>query len=261
MAQDRLVRLAEVAREEQPVVVAVVAADVELDERRAEDVACVEELKRDAARDLARLVHVRRDEELHERVDVGLLVQRLEELLPFLAALLVDVVEVALLQEARVAQHDVAEVRRRLAREDAPGEALPHELRKVPRVVDVRMGENDVVDRLRIDREVSVLLERLLAVPLVEPAVEQDALAVRLDEMHGPRRRLSRSVESDFHTPIIAKAGRERRISFRAAYSGRSTAELTMAFQPLLVLAVPFRIGFRRFLRPQQHQLVEIVVL
>ena len=204
VAQDRLVGLPEVAGEEQAVVVAVVRADVELHQGRAEDVARVEELERDAAADLARLVQVRRHEELHARVYVALLVQRLEELLALLAALLVHVLEVALLQEARVAQHDVAQVRRRLAREDAPREALPHELREVARMVDVRMREDHVVDRLGVDREVTVLLERLLAVPLVEPAVEQDPLAVGLDEVHRPRRRLCRSVEGNFHTHIIA---------------------------------------------------------
>ena len=92
----------------------------------------VEELQRNAAADLARLVHVRRDEQLHQRIDVALLVKRLEELLPLLAALLVDVLEVALLQETRVAEHDVAEVRRRLTREDTSAEALSDKLREVP---------------------------------------------------------------------------------------------------------------------------------
>ena len=92
----------------------------------------VEELQRDAAADLSRLVHVRRHEELHQRLDVALLVERLEELLALLAALLVDVLEVALLQEARVAEHDVAEVRRRLTREDASSKALSDKLREVP---------------------------------------------------------------------------------------------------------------------------------
>ena len=132
----------------------------------------VEELERDSAADLARLVHVRRDEQLHERVHVALVVERLERLLALLAALLVDVFEVALLQEARVAQHDVAEVGRGLPREHAAAEALPDELRQVAAVVDVRVREYNVVDFRGIDGKVPVLLERLLAVALVEPAVK-----------------------------------------------------------------------------------------
>ena len=166
---------------------------------KAEDVPGVEELERDAAAYLPRLVHVRRHEELHERVHVALLVERLEELLPLLAAALVDVLEVALLQEAGVAQHNVAEVGGRLAREDAPPEALPHELRQVPGVVYVGVREDHVVDLGGIDREVPVLLEGLLAVALVESAVEQYALPVRLDEVHGARGRLRRAVECYSH--------------------------------------------------------------
>ena len=118
---------------------------------------------------------------------------------------LVYVLQVALLQEARVSQHDVAELRRRLPREDAPAEALAHELRQVAGVVDVRVGEDHVVDLRGIDWEVPVLFERLLAVVLVQPAVEQYPLAVRFYKMHGAGRRLRRSVESYSHAMIIPK--------------------------------------------------------
>jgi len=94
-------------------------------------------------------------------------------------------------------------------------------------VVDVRMREDDVVDRLGIDRQRAVLLERLLAVALVEPAVEQDPLAVRLDEMHRSRRGLRRSVESDSHAEIISNPGRARQPDFvRTHYAPRTFGPL-----------------------------------
>ena len=132
----------------------MVRADVELNERRAEDVTRVEELKCYPPAYLARLVHVCRHKELHQRVDVAFLVKRLEGPLPFLAALLVDVLEVALLEKARVAQHHVAQVGRGLPCEHAPAKALPDKLRQVAAVVDVRMGKNYIVDLRGVDREV-----------------------------------------------------------------------------------------------------------
>ena len=156
---------------------AVVALDVELHESRAEDVSRIEELEGYAARDLAWFVHVCRHEKLHECVDVGLLVQRLEKLLALAPALLVYVFQVALLQKARVAQHHVAQLGRRLAGEDASAEPLPDKLRQVARVVYMGMGEYDVVDRLRVDRKVPVLLEGFLAVALIESAIKQSSVA------------------------------------------------------------------------------------
>ena len=208
VAEYRLVRLAEVAREKQSVVVAVVGSDVELNERRTENVTSIEKLKRYSAAYLARRVHVRRNKELHQRIDVAFLVKRLKWLLAFLATLLVDVLEVALLEKARVAQHHVAQVGRGLPCEHASAKALPDELRQVAAVVDVRVGEDHVVDLRGIDWEVPVLFERLLAVALVQPAVEQYPLAVRFYKMHGASRRLRRPVESYSHAMIIPKNGR-----------------------------------------------------
>ena len=118
---------------------AVLRMDVELDEGRAEDVAGVEEFERDAGGDFARRMEMRWDEELHEGIDVRFFVEGLEEFFAFAFALLVDVFEVALLEEAGIAQHDIAKFGCGLAGEDAAAEALAHELWKVARVVDVGM--------------------------------------------------------------------------------------------------------------------------
>ena len=117
----------------------VLRMDVELDEGRAEDVSGVEEFEGDAGGDFARRMEMRWDEELHEGIDVRFFVEGLEEFFAFAFALLVDVFEVALLEEAGVAEHDIAEFGCGLAGEDAAAEALAHELWKVARVVDVGM--------------------------------------------------------------------------------------------------------------------------
>ena len=144
----------------------------------------VEELERHAAAYLARLVHVGRHKQLHQRVDVMFVVQRLEELLAFPAAPFVDVFEVALLQEARVPQHYVAEVRRGLTREHPAPEALPDKLRQVPGMVDVRVRQYHIVYLGSVNRKVAVLLKGLLAMALIETALEEYPLAVRLEKMH-----------------------------------------------------------------------------
>ena len=171
MAEDRLVRLAEVAAEEETVVVPGAAGDVQHHLRAAEDVPRVEERERDALEYLARLVQVERLEERDQRVDVLLRVERLEQVLALRAALLVHVLEVAHLQEAAVAQHHVDEVDRGRARIDLAAEPAPHELRQVARMVDVGVREDHRVDGRGVHRHVPVPLERLFAVPLVEPAV------------------------------------------------------------------------------------------
>ena len=163
---------------------AVLRMDVELDEGRAEDVAGVEELEGDAGRDFAWRMEMRWDEELHEGIDVRFFVKGLKEFLAFAFALLVDIFEVALLEETRIAQHNIAKFSCRLTREDTTAEALAHKLRQITRVVDMRMGEDDVVDRFGINGEVAILLEGFLAMTLEETAIEEDTLAVGFEEVH-----------------------------------------------------------------------------
>ena len=100
VAKDRLIWLAEIAREEQPVAAVRAATNVQRHERASEDVAGIAELERDARENLATRVERHGRHHRHESVDVLLGVQRLEEMLALLAALLVDVLQVALLKEA-----------------------------------------------------------------------------------------------------------------------------------------------------------------
>ncbi len=182
---------------------AVLGMDVELDEGGAEDVAGVEEFERDAGGNFARRMEMRWDEKLHEGVDIRLFVEGLKKFFAFAFALLVDVFEVALLEEAGVAQHDVAKFGGGLAGEDAAAEALAHELREVAGVVDVRMREDDVVDCFGVDWEVSIFFESFLAVALEEAAIEEDTFTVGFEEVHRARCRLCRAVECEFHDEDI----------------------------------------------------------
>ncbi len=180
----------------------VLRMDIELDEGGAEDVAGVEEFERDAGGNFARRMQMRRDEKLHEGVDIRLFVEGFKKFFAFAFALLVDVFEVALLEEAGVAQHDVAKFGCGLAGEDAAAEALAHELRQVARVVDVRMREDDVVDCFGVDWEVSIFFESFLAVALEEAAIEEDTFTIGFEEVHRAGCRLCRAVECEFHDGV-----------------------------------------------------------
>ena len=182
---------------------AVLRMDVELDEGGAENVARVEELERNAWSDFARRMQMRRNEKLHKGIDVRFFVEGLEEFFAFAFALLVDVFEVALLEEAGVAQHNVAKFGCRLAGEDAAAKALAHELGKVARVVDVRVGKDDVVDCFWVDGKVSILLEGFLTMALEEAAIEEDTFTVGFEEVHRASCGLSRAVECEFHDADI----------------------------------------------------------
>ena len=160
---------------------ALLRADVQLNERRAEDVTRVEEFKRDSRGDFARRVQMNRREELHEDVHVAFVIEWLKQVLAITPALLVHVFEVALLEKARISEENVAKFHGGLPREHAPAESLADELRQIAGVVDVGVRKNHVVNRFRIDRQIAVLFERLLAATLIESAVEKYALPIGLD--------------------------------------------------------------------------------
>jgi hypothetical protein len=56
-------------------------------------------------------------------------------------------------------------------------------MRQRPAVIDVRMREHDEVDGLRIKRKVLVPLDGVLPTPLIEAAIEQNALAIHFEEV------------------------------------------------------------------------------
>jgi hypothetical protein len=81
-----------------------------------------------------------------------------------------------------------------------PAKPLLGEVRQVAAVVDVRVGEDHHVDVLRIEvREAAVHLVGLLARSLIEPAIEQDALAVDLKQMLRAGGGAGGTAEFEFH--------------------------------------------------------------
>jgi hypothetical protein len=162
-------------------------------------VAGVEKFERDARTELARRVQVQRFEQLHQRIHVFFVVQRLEKVLAVATALLVHIFEVALLEKARIAQKYAAKLARRLPCEDPAPETLLYELREVAGVVYVRVGEYHVIDLSGIDRQIAVFLERFLAVALIKAAIEKNPLSTGFNKVHGTGRCTSGSKKCDFH--------------------------------------------------------------
>ena len=179
-------------------------ADIQLNERRAEDVPCIEKFKSDSRGDFARRVQMDRNEKLHEDIYITFAIEWLKQVLAITPALLVHVFEVALLEKARISEENVAKFHGGLPREHAPAESLADELRQIAGVVDVGVRKNHVVNRFRIDRQIAVLFERLLAATLIESAVEKYALSIGLDEVHRASCGVSCSVECYLHAVIIA---------------------------------------------------------
>ena len=78
-------------------------------------------------------------------------------------------------------------------------------------VVDVGVAEHDRVDALGVEREAGVLLVGLGALALEEAAVEEDALAGGLEEVHRAGDFAGGAPEGDAHQPSRWKTARSRR--------------------------------------------------
>lgn len=109
---------------------------------------------------------------------------------------------VLLLNVAAVLEHHFAEILRRERGEHRPAVSLLPEERDAPRVIHVRMTEDDRINLLRrIERKLRVLHRRLLAMPLEETAVEEDPFPIRLNFVTGTRDLPGSPVGNDFHRP------------------------------------------------------------
>ena len=96
---------------------------------------------------------------------------------------LVDIVGILLLDMGRVQQHLPAQIDRRRRRVDGAFKARFHERRQVAAVIDMRVREDDAVERLRVNRHLPVALLGLIAPSLKQPAVEDELTPVRVDLM------------------------------------------------------------------------------
>ena len=177
VGQQARVAAAEVAREEEPAVLAVLLV-VDLDHRRAEDVAGVLVRQRDARQDLGRRLVVQAVEVVDDPFDVVQLEEGFER-----AVVALDVPQVLALDAGRVAEHDVEDVARGPGGVDRPGIAGAGEAGQAADVVVVRVRDDDRVERAGVEGEVAVGALGAHAIGVEQAAVEQDSVRADLQQV------------------------------------------------------------------------------
>ena len=159
----------------------------------------VDKGQRDSIRDQHRPVIADGHKLAHAALGIRHGVAGLQQRQLFILAVAVQPVDVAFVDVRRIWQHDAAQVPRGGCGEDVAGKAALAQVGQVSAVVDVRVGEHHHIDLRRIKGEVAVALKGLLPSPLVQAAVQQDALAVHSDEMFRARGGACGTAESQFH--------------------------------------------------------------
>ena len=120
------------------------------------------------------------------------------------AAFLIEPLHIVFLDEAAVGEHDAAQVLGGFGADDLSTEAELIEIRYQAAVVDMGMGEDDGVDFLWVDHDVTVGGVGFEALALEHTAVQQDFLAmVGGDEVLAARHFLGCTDEFDFHSSEI----------------------------------------------------------
>ena len=148
---------------------------IELQDRGTEDVTGVPKRDGHALADRDSLV-VRMPVEQPDR-GLGVLgrIERLPDLRAATAGVLVDELRVLELDVGAVAQHDPAEIGRGGRRMNRSPITQSRQRGKVATVIDVRVGQDDGVDRRRIEGQFAVDPLAQVALALIEPAVEKHA--------------------------------------------------------------------------------------
>jgi hypothetical protein len=94
---------------------------------------------------------------------------------------------------------NLAQLDGRLGGEDRSTKTLLDEQRQAAGVVDVGVAENDVVELFGVEGEGLPVSSVPLLAALDQPAVEEDALTVELDQMTRPGNFARCAVEGEFH--------------------------------------------------------------
>ena len=110
--------------------------------------------------------------------------------------LAVEVLRVGLLDVGAVHQHDLHEVGGQAGGPNLPLEPLPHQQGQAARVVDVGVGDQDIVDGIGSEGQ---LLPVHLIPALLEAAVHQDALSVDLQTVAASGDAIVCAVKTKFH--------------------------------------------------------------
>ena len=170
----------------------------------AEQVARVVELHLNVTVQIEIAVVADGDEKVHTSTRIFLSVNGLQSGQALFAAFLVEPFHIILLYEARVGEHDAAQVFGGRRADDLATEAQLVEIGDEAAMVYVGVGEDDVVDFLRVDHDVAVGGIGFEALALEHAAVQQDFLAVvGGDEVLAARHFLGCTDEFDFHCAEI----------------------------------------------------------
>ena len=185
---------ADVAGEEQPL-----STRLDLDRGRAEQVAGVPETRAHVGCHVEPSAVALRPEGFEAGLRILERIDRLDLMMPAPRIAAVELLDLHLLDMARIRQHHRAEIGRRGGGVDRSLETCLHELRQQSAVIDMRMGENHCMDLRRLERE-GPIVELLLRFRTLEhAAVDQHARSRMFDHEAGTGDRVTGSVKRQAH--------------------------------------------------------------
>ena len=199
IADQRPVQIAHVAAE-QELARCISLRQPQLDMRSTEQVPRVPETDHHVFPDLRDLVEAHRDEEPERRLRVFARIDRFDQFLagPFVFSVLP--LDLGFLDLRAVHQHDAAEIHRGLGRIDRAAEAPFVQQGQIPRMVDMRMGQKDRVDRSGIYRQVLIDVD---VFPLLHAAVHQITGIAHLQIGHGTGHLMGGPQKCDLHSVLL----------------------------------------------------------
>lgn len=199
-AEDMAVEASDVARVGDAFPLAVLP-DIKRANGGAEHMPRVGKGEKDIVADTETAVVSHGNEMLHALLDVVVVVEGLHLGLVETVHLLVVPADILRLYESSVLQHDSAQVARGGSGNDVAAEAEPVDVGEQPRVVNVSMGQDDVVDVFRFETEFAVGGVGLHAFALVHATVEQDTHArVGGNKMFAAGNFLCSTEKANFHS-------------------------------------------------------------
>jgi hypothetical protein len=129
--------------------------------------------------------------------------------LPSAALSFIDVLGVLLLEIPGIPEHGIAKIHRGWRSVDRSRKTELHQGRKIPRVIDVGMGEDNGVHISGTKGEVAVDGISLRPPTLVESTIEKDSLPIDLQFMSGSSHSLRGAVKCQSHLLLLDHSHRE----------------------------------------------------
>ena len=123
-------------------------------------------------------------------------IDRLDRRSPALRIAAVQLLDLHFLDMRRVRQHHRAKIDGGAGRMDRAGKALLDQLRQEPAVVDMRMRQDDSVNRVRRERERAIVQFPLRLRSLEQAAVDENPPARRFDLIAGAGDAVGRAMEA-----------------------------------------------------------------